>query len=272
MYILNNGKLTRNKNIISIEDRGYLLGDAVFETILYKDKDLILFNLHLDRLISSLKLVKIKAVLDKRKLYQDILKLIKKNKLSNKTTVIRITISRVSNERGIDIHKKQGVCITVKSSELKNDLRLKPITLDISNIKRNEKSFISKIKSANYLENIIAKNDAIRAGYNDAIFTNNSGNVSSCTTSNIYFLQNNKFFTPPVSDGVLNGTIREFLIRKKKVAVRSIKIDKLLKCKEIFLSNSVYGIRPVTYIKKKLIAKNFDNTIKLNKFMLDKGI
>ena len=56
MYILNNGKLTRNKNIISIEDRGYLLGDAVFETILYKDKDLILFNLHLDRLISSLKL------------------------------------------------------------------------------------------------------------------------------------------------------------------------------------------------------------------------
>ena len=48
MYILNNGKLTRNKNIISIEDRGYLLGDAVFETILYKDKNLILFNLHLD--------------------------------------------------------------------------------------------------------------------------------------------------------------------------------------------------------------------------------
>ena len=78
MYILNNGKLTRNKNIISIEDRGYLLGDAVFETILYKDKDLILFNLHLDRLISSLKLVKIKAILDKGKLYQDILKLIKK--------------------------------------------------------------------------------------------------------------------------------------------------------------------------------------------------
>ena len=128
MYILNNGRLTRNKNIISIEDRGYLLGDAVFETILYKDKDLILFNLHLDRLISSLKLVKIKAILDKGKLYQDILKLIKKNKLSNKTTVIRITISRVSNERGIDINEKQGACITVKSSELKNDLRLKPIT------------------------------------------------------------------------------------------------------------------------------------------------
>ena len=196
----------------------------MFETILYKDKNLILFNLHLDRLISSLKLVKIKATLYKRKLHQDILKLIKKNKLSNKTAVIRITISRVSNERGIDIHKKQGVCITVKSSELKNDLRLIPITLDISNIKRNEKSFVSKIKSANYLENIIAKNDAIEAGFNDAIFTNNSGNVSSCTTSNIYFLKNNKFYTPPVSDGVLNGTIREFLIRKKRLQSRALRL------------------------------------------------
>ena len=78
MYILNNGKLTRNKNIISIEDRGYLLGDAVFETIIYKDNNLILFNLHLDRLISSLKLVKIKATLYKRKLHQDILRLIEK--------------------------------------------------------------------------------------------------------------------------------------------------------------------------------------------------
>ena len=45
MYILNNGKLTRNKNIISIEDRGYLLGDAVFETLLYKDKDLSLIHI-----------------------------------------------------------------------------------------------------------------------------------------------------------------------------------------------------------------------------------
>ena len=44
MYILNNGRLTRNKNIISIEDRGYLLGDAVFETMLYKANELILFN------------------------------------------------------------------------------------------------------------------------------------------------------------------------------------------------------------------------------------
>ena len=193
MYILNNGKLTRNKNIISIEDRGYLLGDAVFETILYKDKNLILFNLHLDRLISSLKLVKIKAILYKRKLQQDILGLIEKNKLSNKTAVIRITISRVSNERGIDIHDKQGVCIIVKSSELKNDLRLKPITLDISNIKRNEKSFVSKIKSTNYLENIIAKNDAIQAGYNDAIFTNNSGKAASFVKFSKDYLEG--FFT-----------------------------------------------------------------------------
>ena len=115
------------------------------------------------------------------------------------------------------------------------------------------------------------KNRAQEAQFDDVLFLNFRHKVTCCSTSNIYYLKNNRFFTPPLSDGVLNGAVRDFLVRKKKVAVKSITFDNLIKCDEIFVSNSVFVLRPVSKINS-IKMNNFKGIADLDNFMQAQGI
>jgi branched-subunit amino acid aminotransferase/4-amino-4-deoxychorismate lyase len=118
----------------------------------------------------------------------------------------------------------------------------------------------------------VAKKISMNQGYDDVIFLNSKNNVCCCSTSNIYYLIRGKFYTPPLSDGILNGTIREKLIAKKKVAVKSIKLNNLLKCSEIFITNSIFGIRPVTKVLNKKIGKKIEKMKEIEQFLLKLGV
>ena len=93
-------------------------------------------------------------------------------------------------------------------------------------------------------------------GFDDALFINHQNKVCCTTIANIYFFHNRKLFTPPLKDGVLNGVIREILISKKKVAVKSITINNLKNCEEIFVSNGIFGVRPVSQLGIKKYLTN----------------
>ena len=162
--------------------------------------------------------------------------------------------------------------ILISTSPLENDLRLKPVRLGVSDIRRNESSPLSKLKTLNYLDNIVAKRISMKHGYDDVIFLNSKNNVCCCSTSNIFYLIRGKFYTPPLSDGVLNGTIREKLIAKKKVAVKSIKLNNLINCNEIFITNSIFGVRPVAKVLNKKIDKKTEKTDEIQKFLSELGI
>ena len=104
MIVYFNGKyIDENKVSLSIKDRGFLLGDGVFETILYKNKKLIFFDLHTKRLKKSLKRIFINLNESKSSLGNKINNLIKRNNLENDNLSVRITITRGKSERGIDI-------------------------------------------------------------------------------------------------------------------------------------------------------------------------
>ena len=75
-----------------------------------------------------------------------------------------------------------------------------------------------------------------------------------------------------MSDGVLNGTIREKLIAKKKVAVKSIKLNNLINCNEIFITNSIFGVRPVAKVLNKKIDKKTEKTKEIQQFLSELGI
>ena len=158
-----------------------------------------------------------------------------------------------------------------KSSKIKNNLRMKPLKLGISNILRNETSITSKYKTTNYLDNIIAKHEAIKGKFDDVLFINTKNNICCSSTSNFFYREDKKIFTPPIQDGVLDGTIREILIAKRKVAVKSIKLNNLKNCKEVFITNSLFGIRPVEKIEKF----NFNigqETYDIDKFLSNLGM
>ena len=251
MIIYFNGKyIDERKASISIKDRGFLLGDGVFETLLYNEKKVILFNLHFLRLKNSLKKIFIKFDEKEYYLHKKILEVIKRNKFKDCKVSIRITVTRGNSERGIDIIHNQKPLLLITVNKLKKSLKMMPFKFYISEILRSETSITSRHKTINYIDNILGKNEAKKNKYDDVLFLNSNQKICCASTSNFFYLERGNLFPPPLKDGVLNGIIREILISKKKVAVKSITLNNLKNCKEIFITNSLFGIRPVAKIEK----------------------
>jgi branched-chain amino acid aminotransferase len=268
MIIYANGKYTSQKKLtFDISDRGLLLGDGVFDTMLYQNNELTYYNDHYKRLKTAAKLLSFNFNLTNEQLKNIITNLIKKNNFQNKQIAIRTNITRGVSKRGLDFDKSHKVGIYIKLNLIPKSLFMKSIKLGIANIRRNSTSPISQNKTLNYLDNVIEKNRAVKNGYEDAIFLNINEKVSCTTTSNIFYVQKNKIYTPPLKDGVLNGVMREQFLKKKIATTQTTSLNNLLKSDYIFLTNSVFGIRPVETISGS--RKTFEGSKKFYTKLID---
>jgi branched-chain amino acid aminotransferase len=268
MIIYANGKYTSQKKLtFDISDRGLLLGDGVFDTMLYQNNELTYYNDHYKRLKTAAKLLSFNFNLTNEQLKNIITNLIKKNNFQNKQIAIRTNITRGVSKRGLDFDKSHKVGIYIKLNLIPKSLFMKSIKLGIANIRRNSTSPISQNKTLNYLDNVIEKNRAAKNGYEDAIFLNINEKVSCTTTSNIFYVQKNKIYTPPLKDGVLNGVMREQFLKKKIATTQTTSLNNLLKSDYIFLTNSVFGIRPVKTISGS--RKTFEGSKKFYTKLMD---
>ena len=268
MIIYANGKYTSQKKLtFDISDRGLLLGDGVFDTMLYQNNELTYYNDHYKRLKTAAKLLSFNFNLTNEQLKNIITNLIKKNNFQYKQIAIRTNITRGVSKRGLDFDKSHKVGIYIKLNLIPKSLFMKSIKLGIANIRRNSTSPISQNKTLNYLDNVIEKNRAAKNGYEDAIFLNINEKVSCTTTSNIFYVQKNKIYTPPLKDGVLNGVMREQFLKKKIASTQTTSLNNLLKSDYIFLTNSVFGIRPVKTISGS--RKTFEGSKKFYTKLID---
>jgi branched-chain amino acid aminotransferase len=268
MIIYANGKYTSQKKLtFDISDRGLLLGDGVFDTMLYQNNELTYYNDHYKRLKTAAKLLSFNFNLTNEQLKNIITNLIKKNNFQNKQIAIRTNITRGVSKRGLDFDKSHKVGIYIKLNLIPKSLFMKSIKLGIANIRRNSTSPISQNKTLNYLDNVIEKNRAAKNGYEDAIFLNINEKVSCTTTSNIFYVQKNKIYTPPLKDGVLNGVMREQFLKKKIATTQTTSLNNLLKSDYIFLTNSVFVIRPVKTISGS--RKTFEGSKKFYTKLID---
>jgi len=268
MIIYANGKYTSQKKLtFDISDRGLLLGDGVFDTMLYQNNELTYYNDHYKRLKTAAKLLSFNFNLTNEQLKNIITNLIKKNNFQNKQIAIRTNITRGVSKRGLDFDKSHKVGIYIKLNLIPKSLFMKSIKLGIANIRRNNTSPISQNKTLNYLDNVIEKNRAAKNGYEDAIFLNINEKVCCTTTSNIFYVQKNKIYTPPLKDGVLNGVMREQFLKKKIASTQTTSLNNLLKSDYIFLTNSVFGIRPVKTISGS--RKTFEGSKKFYTKLID---
>ena len=268
MIIYANGKYTSQKKLtFDISDRGLLLCDGVFDTMLYQNNELTYYNDHYKRLKTAAKLLSFNFNLTNEQLKNIITNLIKKNNFQNKQIAIRTNITRGVSKRGLDFDKSHKVGIYIKLNLIPKSLFMKSIKLGIANIRRNSTSPISQNKTLNYLDNVIEKNRAAKNGYEDAIFLNINEKVSCTTTSNIFYVQKNKIYTPPLKDGVLNGVMIEQFLKKKIATTQTTSLNNLLKSDYIFLTNSVFGIRPVKTISGS--RKTFEGSKKFYTKLID---
>jgi branched-chain amino acid aminotransferase len=252
--IFNERLISSNTPCIHHNDRGFTLGHGLFETILVNKGTIPALIYHWQRLETSAEMIGISLPCTMQKLEEMIGVVIKENNLHNKTAGARLTLTHGESERGLIPQKdpKPNFLITVFECIPSTD---KPLKAMIVKTIKNERSVTSRIKSISYLDNILAKKEAIKYGYDEAILLNTTGKIADGSISNIFMVKNNQIITPPITDGALPGVVRAILLKELKedfsFVEKTIDPDEFLLADEIFLTNALMGVKKVSKLNDR---------------------
>jgi len=258
-----NGKLYSKKDArISIFDHGLLYGDGVFEGIRSYNRLVFRLNEHIDRLYESADAIMLKIPLKKPEMIKAVTNTLRKNKLKN--AYIRLIVTRGIGDLGLDPRKCKGnariIIITDKIALYPDKFYKKGLSIITARTQQNSiEALRPGIKSLNYLNNILAKLEAINVGLEEAIMLNAKGHVTECTGDNIFIVRGHTVYTPPESVGLLKGITRSAVIdiaRKKRIRFKKIPFtcSKIYSADECFLTGTAAEIIPVIKVDKKIIA------------------
>ncbi|MCB9989538.1 MAG: aminotransferase class IV [Rhodospirillales bacterium] len=237
--------LPRQEAVISTTDRGFLLGDGIFDTMLATTGKPVYAAKHIDRLFDHAAVLKIQPSFTKNEIETAIAILLQKNELQNETAALRITITRGPGPRGLSLPDREQptVLITAGAYAPPPD---KPLTAIIAQtVRRNEGSPLSHIKSLNYGDNILALNEAREKGADTALMMNNAGYVCCAVNGNIFIEENDRLYTPPLSDGVINGIMRSKIMKDRKVTEESLTPERVINARGVWTTNSLIGMKPL---------------------------
>ena len=164
-----------------------------------------------------------------------------------KTGRARVTLFDESPSQNWTFESKNKTSFLITTAEFRETKD--EFLLTVSPFAVNSKSPLAGIKSCNYLENLLALEEARRGGFDEAIRLNEKGEVVSASMANIFWIKSGKIFTPAPETGCLAGTTREFLIENFTVRETRSKIQSLIEADEIFLTSAGLGIRAAGFAK-----------------------
>lgn len=229
------------------KDRGFLLGDGVFDTLVAFNGKPVEGERHLARLVAQA--VEIGITVGTAEVAHGW-----RNTLSEfgaAPCIFRTTISRGTSERGLWPEKVSAPTVAVAASPWSPALMQGPVSLVASVIRRNDQSPSSRLKSLSYLDNILAAREAQERGADDALLLNTAGNVACTTIANVFALKGARLATPPLTDGVLAGIMRALVLELAAgigltAEERSLLPADLAAADLLFVTNSVRFLRPVS--------------------------
>lgn len=240
--------------VICSNDRGFLLGDGLFETIKVENGHLLFFQEHYHRLATSALKLEIPFKFSLLELKGQCKRLLEINRFLT-TASLRITLTRGISQRGIQapLNPSPTLMITVIPCSQSNSIS--PLTLYITDIKRNEASLLSRLKTLNCLELVLARQQAIKAGYQEGLMLNTKGAVTETSIGNLFAVINKKIFTPRIEDGLLPGIMRRIIIKVaaqtgKPIIEKTLYTKDLFKATEIFQANSLVEIQSFSKINE----------------------
>ena len=225
--------------MMPLDDRGLLLGDGLFETILAKDGQLILFEQHIERLQASCMAIGLSApyLNDTRALCKSMLDDFEAGAVR---AAVRLTMTAGSGGRGLDrpVETEPHIFASVAAAPRP----IGAVNLATSEVRRNEGSPSARLKTLSYVDNVLARWKASPA---DALLLNNRGEIACASAANIFWVRDGKLFTPHLDCGVLNGIMRQQVIEAAMVEEVQAPRAMLEGAEAIFLTNSLIGVRPV---------------------------
>jgi len=256
------GKFLSKENAkISVFDHGLLYGDGVFEGIRTYDGLIFKLKEHIDRLYQSAHTIMLEIPMSKNELVEAIKRTLRENKL--KDAYIRLLITRGIGDLGLDPRKCPRATVVIITDKIKlypRELYKKGMEIVTIPTQRTIHEAVNpQIKSLNYLNNILAKVEAINAGVEEAVMLNSEGYVAECTGDNIFIVKKGALLTPPIHVGVLRGITRGAVIdiaHMKEIPVCEEILTRydLFNADECFLTGTAAEIIPVVKIDGRTIG------------------
>ncbi|GAB6185483.1 branched-chain-amino-acid transaminase [Thermopirellula anaerolimosa] len=246
---------------VSVFDHGLLYGDGVFEGIRSYAGKVFRMQQHLDRLWDSAKAIWLTIPMSKEEMAAAIEETLRLNGIED--GYIRVVVTRGAGTLGLDPNRcsdPQVIIITDHISLYPKELYEKGLELiTVSTIRNHPAALSPRIKSLNYLNNILAKIEGLQAGCIEALMLNHKGEVAECTGDNIFLVRKGELLTPPKEAGILEGITRDAVIElacESGISVREIPLTKhdVYIADECFLTGTAAEVVPVVKVDSRPIG------------------
>jgi branched-chain amino acid aminotransferase len=261
-----NGELLFEENVkLSLENRGFKYGDAIFETIKVSNNRVIFWEDHYFRLMSSMRMLRMKIPMEftLEFLEQEILK------------TVAVQDTAISFRVRLNVFRKDGGLYTPKTNKIDYFIDVKAstyvtkdiYTVDIFKDFYNYSGLLSTIKTNNRMVNTLASIYAKENELDNCVLINENKGVVEVTNANIFILKGNVVKTPAYTEGCIKGVIRtkviEIITKNEDFTIEETTISpfEIQKADEVFITNAIMGVQAITNYKKKTFKTSFSNKI-----------
>jgi branched-chain amino acid aminotransferase len=252
-----NGKiLPVGEAVLDPRDRGFTLGDGLVETMRVRRGAVLRIERHLSHLRAGAAVLGLSSLPKDKDLNDAIAKTLTANGLTEVT--VRLTISRgIPKRRGLLPEPEPRPSLVIHAEPVAGypaELYDRDARAVISSIRRNAHSPLARVKSLNYLDNVLARHEAATCGADDALLLNTAGDLACASAANLFLLLDGALVTPSVTSGALRGTVRELVTAELastvglEVVERVVRPEELRTADEVFLTNALMGIVPLTVV------------------------
>lgn len=269
MKIYIDGKYFDKENAkISVFDHGLLYGDGVFEGIRIYNSKIFKLKEHIKRLFMSAKAINLEIGMSHDKMEETVIKCVKDN--NKKEGYIRLVVTRGKGDLGLDPEKCEKATVIIITADISlypEEYYKKGIAVITSSVRRvPSDSLDPRIKSLNYLNNIMVKLEAKQAGCLEAVILNKEGYVTECSADNIFIVKKSSLISPKSSCGSLEGITRETIFEiaeSLSIPYREDIISNydLYTADECFITGSGAEIMPVTAVDGRKIGSGIPGNL-----------
>ncbi|MCK8482116.1 aminotransferase class IV [Psychroserpens algicola] len=257
-----NGKLIKEDNFITNDNRGYKFGDALFETLKVVHGKILFWEDHYFRLMASMRIMRMEIPMNftMEFLEAEILKTINVNGLAKSSARVRFNVDR--GDGGKYLPKEKRVSYSIDAEPLSNDFytvsSLKSYTVDLYKDYFVAPGLLSTLKTNNKAINILGSIYAKENDFDNCLLLNTNKSVVEALQGNLFLVSGERIKTPPITDGCLNGVMRKHIIDvilnsgDYVLEEASISPFELQKADELFITNVIIGIQPILKYRKKV--------------------
>ena len=256
-----------NEVLLTSNNRAFKYGDGLFETIKVLNNGVVFAESHYFRLMASMRMLRMEIPMNFTLEFfeEEILKIVEENELVNAR--VRVTVYR--EDGGLYTPKSNKIKYIIEASELKINIE-QLYEIELYKDFYINSGLLSTLKTTNKITNVLAGIFAVENDFNNCILLNEKKNVVEAINGNIFIISNGVIKTPSITDGCVKGIMRKKLLdyfnRNNQYTCEEVSISPfdLQKADEVFITNAIIGIQPVTNYRKKIFETEISKKIMEN--------